>query len=61
MAMGYQTDERTVNALLDREFRYFGLPGCKTRISKFFDGFRAVDSRAEARLTDSRIRQAGLQ
>jgi hypothetical protein len=40
--MGYRTDERAVNALLDREFRYFGLLGYKTRISKLFDGFRAV-------------------
>lgn len=41
MTVGYRTDERAIRALLDKQFRYFGVLGSKTKVSKLFAGLQA--------------------
>ncbi|MBS1664067.1 MAG: XdhC family protein [Bacteroidetes bacterium] len=41
MTQGYRTDDRAVRALLDKDFRYFGLLGSKAKIGKMFETYRA--------------------
>ncbi len=41
MTFGYRTDEVALKALLGKEFKYFGLLGSKTKISKMFKDFIA--------------------
>lgn len=41
MTVGYRTDERAIKALLNKTFRYFGVLGSKTKISKLFANLRA--------------------
>jgi xanthine dehydrogenase accessory factor len=42
MTVGYRTDDIVVKALLDKEFRYFGLLGSKAKIEKLFSDYRAA-------------------
>lgn len=40
MTMGYRTDDIVVRALLDKDFKYFGLLGSATKIEKMFSDYR---------------------
>ena len=40
MTFGYRTDDIALKALLDKEFKYLGLLGSKTKIEKMFDDYR---------------------
>jgi len=40
MTFGYRTDDVAVRALLEKEFKYIGLLGSKTKIEKMFDDYR---------------------
>lgn len=40
MTIGYRTDDIAVRALLQKEFKYFGLLGSKKKIKKMFDDYR---------------------
>jgi len=41
MTQGYRTDDRAVRALLEKEFRYFGLLGSRTKVGKLLGDYRA--------------------
>jgi xanthine dehydrogenase accessory factor len=41
MTQGYRTDDRAVRALLEKEFRYFGLLGSRTKAGKLMADYRA--------------------
>lgn len=40
MTVGYRTDDTTVRALMDKEFKYFGILGSKKKIEKMFTTYR---------------------
>ena len=40
MTMGYRTDELAIRALLNKQFRYFGVLGSKTKMEKLFSDYR---------------------
>jgi xanthine dehydrogenase accessory factor len=40
MTFGYRTDDIALKALLEKEFKYLGLLGSKTKIEKMFDDYR---------------------
>jgi xanthine dehydrogenase accessory factor len=40
MTFGYRTDDIAVRALLDKDFKYFGLLGSKNKIEKMFDDYK---------------------
>lgn len=40
MTFGYRTDDIAVRALLDKDFKYFGLLGSKKKIEKMFEQYR---------------------
>jgi xanthine dehydrogenase accessory factor len=41
MTVGFRTDDIVVRALLNKEFRYFGLLGSKAKIEKMFTDYKA--------------------
>lgn len=41
MTVGYRTDDVVVRALWEKQFRYFGLLGSKSKIEKMFNDYRA--------------------
>jgi xanthine dehydrogenase accessory factor len=41
MTVGYRTDDMVVRALWNKQFRYFGLLGSKSKIEKMFNDYRA--------------------
>lgn len=41
MTVGYRTDDIVVRALLNKEFRYFGLLGSKAKIDKMFADYKS--------------------
>ena len=41
MTFGYRTDDLAIRALLNKEFRYFGVLGSKTKIDKLFAEYRS--------------------
>lgn len=40
MTFGYRTDDEALRVLLNKEFRYLGLLGSKSKIDKMFDNYR---------------------
>jgi len=40
MTFGYRTDDIALRALIEKDFKYLGLLGSKTKIQKMFDGYR---------------------
>jgi xanthine dehydrogenase accessory factor len=40
MTFGYRSDDIALKALLEKEFKYFGLLGSKNKIEKMFDDYR---------------------
>jgi xanthine dehydrogenase accessory factor len=40
MTFGYRTDDIALRALIDKDFKYLGLLGSKTKIQKMFDNYR---------------------
>jgi xanthine dehydrogenase accessory factor len=48
MTFGYRTDDIAVRALLQKEFKYFGLLGSKKKIEKMFEHYRneGIDEKA---------------
>lgn len=52
MTFGYRTDDAAVRALLNKDFRFIGLLGSKTKIGKMFDGYRkeGIDERLLKRI-----------
>lgn len=47
MTFGYRSDDEALRALVDKEFRYLGLLGSKTKIEKMFTDYRkeSIDER----------------
>jgi xanthine dehydrogenase accessory factor len=41
MTLGYRTDDQAVRAVLDKEFRYFGMLGSKAKFGKLLADYRA--------------------
>jgi xanthine dehydrogenase accessory factor len=48
MTFGYRTDDIAVRALLDKDFKYFGLLGSKKKIEKIFEEYKAEGITVEA-------------
>ena len=48
MTFGYRTDDITVRALLNKDFKYFGLLGSKKKIEKMFTDYRTEGLPEEA-------------
>ena len=40
MTFGYRTDDIAVRALMQKQFKYFGLLGSKKKIEKMFEDYR---------------------
>jgi len=40
MTFGYRTDDMALRALIDKEFKYLGLLGSKSKIAKMFEDYR---------------------
>ncbi len=40
MTFGYRTDDTAIRALLDKDFKYFGVLGSKNKIKKMFTDYR---------------------
>jgi xanthine dehydrogenase accessory factor len=40
MTFGYRTDDIALRALIEKEFKYIGLLGSKSKIAKMFDDYR---------------------
>ena len=40
MTFGYRTDDVALRALIDKEFKYLGLLGSKSKVEKMFDDYR---------------------
>jgi len=40
MTFGYRTDDAALRAVIDKEFKYLGLLGSKSKIEKMFDDYR---------------------
>ncbi len=40
MSFGYRTDDIALRAILDKEFKYLGLLGSKSKIEKMFEDYR---------------------
>jgi xanthine dehydrogenase accessory factor len=41
MTFGYRTDDAALRAIIDKEFKYLGLLGSKSKIEKMFDDYRS--------------------
>jgi len=52
MTFGYRTDDLALRALLNKEFKYLGLLGSKSKIKKMFEDYRkeGVDEKALQRI-----------
>jgi len=52
MTFGYRTDDIALKALLDKEFKYLGLLGSRSKIEKMFDDYRkeGVDEKVLQRI-----------
>lgn len=50
MTFGYRTDDAALKALLDKEFKYLGLLGSKTKIAEMFNTYLSAGITTAARL-----------